>query len=216
MKAVTYEQIIKTDSPVFLSSWHPISAIPLGVLMTCALLYAMQYLIKSDFPDVTEKPKIVIPEFTSDVPKVIPTQENELPRRPELVEQPEPLDFVEPAIANVDHGTISAQPVNTTISITQGQGDTIIGQLMPIVRINPNYPASAASRNIEGYVDVVFDITPIGTTTNIRIVGYSPSKIFNSSVLKAVRGWKYRAAADETGAQMTRDVKERISFVLEN
>jgi protein TonB len=86
---------------------------------------------------------------------------------------------------------------------------------MPIVRINPNYPASAVSRNIEGYVDVVFDITPIGTTTNIRIAGYSPSTVFNSSVIKAVRGWKYKPAADEAGAQTTLDVKERISFVLE-
>lgn len=215
MNAITYEQIIKNDAAIFSSPWYRVSAIPLGILMTVALFFAMQYLIKPDFPDVTEKPKIVIPEFTADVPKIIPTQENELPKKPQLIEQPEPLDFVEPVIANMDHGTISLLPVNTDINITQGQGDTITGQLMPIVRINPNYPASAASRNIEGYVDVVFDITPIGTTTNIRIVGYSPSTVFNASVLKAVRGWKYRAAADETGAQMTLDVKERITFVLE-
>jgi periplasmic protein TonB len=214
MKSVTYEQMMGVDiKPV--SQWWRIGAIPLGVLMTCALLFAMQHLIKADYPDTTEKKKIIIPEVAAVVPKIILVQENELPTKPEIIERPDTLDFIEPIITNVDHGTINIPSVDTTIKVTPGPNIFINDQHVPIVRVSPNYPANAASRNIEGYVDVIFDITPIGTTTNIRIVGYSPSTVFNSSVLNAVRRWKYRAATDESGARMTLDVKERITFVLE-
>lgn len=218
MKTMSYEQIINGNASVTPSIWmQRLGPLPMAVVMTFVILYAMQSLVHMEIPDTVDTPKIVIPNVISDVQKIISIQDdNELPEKPQPVEQPKTPKFFEPIITEVDPGIINTQPVDTKIAITPGQDIGFSGQPMPIVRINPNYPASAVSRNIEGYVDVVFDITPIGTTTNVRITGYSPSTVFNSSVMKAVRGWKYRAAADETGAQTTLDVKERITFVLEN
>ena len=217
MRTISYEQIINDNTSSAPSVWiQRLGPVPMAVVMTCAILFVMQSLVHMEVPDTVDEPLIPIPNFISDVPKTIATQEdNELPKKPELIERPENPEFVEPIIAEVDTEIINTLRVDTTIAVTQDPGAVFSGQPMPIVRINPNYPASAVSRNIEGYVDVVFDITPIGTTTNVRITGYSPSTVFNSSVLKAVRGWKYRAAADETGSQITLDVKERITFVLE-
>jgi protein TonB len=212
---MSYEQIINEEVRTQSFGWQRLGAIPMGITMTLVLLFTMRALVTTEFAGDEVEPSIPIPDVTISIPDVIEVREDELPDRPEMIERPPKPEFEEPAIARIDPGAINIQPFDTTITIAPGQDIGFSGQPMPIVRINPNYPASAVSRNIEGYVDVVFDITPIGTTTNIRIAGYSPSTVFNSSVIKAVRGWKYKPAADEAGAQTTLDVKERISFVLE-
>jgi protein TonB len=214
MKTMNYEHIFNEEIKPQSFGWQRLGAIPMGVVMTLVLLFAMRELVSTEFTEVDIEPAIPIPDVSMNIPKFIEVRE-ELPDRPEIIEQPPKLEFEEPVIAKIDPGAINIQPVDTKIVITRGQDIGFSGQPMPIVRINPNYPTSAASRNIEGYVDVVFDITPIGTTTNVRITGFSPSTVFNSSVLKAVRRWKYKPAADEAGTQATLDVKERITFVLE-
>ena len=62
--------------------------------------------------------------------------------------------------------------------------------MVPFIKIAPQYPANAATKGIEGYMDVMFDVTELGPTDNIRIIGYVSSTVFNKSVIKAVKAWK--------------------------
>ena len=216
MKTMSYEQIVDQTENIPSVWMQRLGPLPMAIVMTMLLLYAMHWLVHRETPDLVEDPHPKIPNVTAEFPDEIDTFEDEpLPIKPEIIEQPPRMPIEEPVIAKVETGVINISPVKTYIPISNNPGVVISGQPMPIVRINPHYPATAAAKGVEGYVDVIFDITPIGTTTNIRVAGYSPSKVFNSSVIKAVRGWKYRPAADEAGAKTTLDVKERISFVLE-
>lgn len=215
MQTMSYEQIINEEIKSQSFGWQRYGAIPMGFVMTMVLLFTMRALVHTEFPDMEAVPTITIPDVTITEPTIIEIFEEDLPDKPQIIEQPPKLDIHEPVIATVGPDVINIGPVDTGITITKDPGLVFSGQPMPIVRINPHYPANAATNGVEGYVDVMFDITSIGTTTNIRILGFSPSKVFNSSVIKAVRGWKYRPAADEAGAQTTLDVKERITFVLE-
>ena len=70
-------------------------------------------------------------------------------------------------------------------------GSSGIGGGTPRVRINPNYPRPAAIEGIEGYVTLTFDISPMGTTENIRIIEANPRGYFEKSARKALRKWKY-------------------------
>lgn len=216
MKTMSYEQIVDQTENIP-SVWaQRLVPLPMAIVMTLVLLYAMHLLVHREIPDLVEDPRPTIPDVTAEFPEEIDTFEDEpVPTKPDIIEQPPVLEMEEPIIAKVDLEIINTRPAKTEIRVKDIPGVNLGGQPMPIVRINPHYPANAASSGIEGYVDVMFDITPIGTTSNIRVTGFFPSKVFNSSVVKAVRGWKYRPAADETGAKITLDVKERISFVLE-
>lgn len=216
MKTMSYEQIVNQNENIPSIWMQRLGPLPMAIIMTLALLYAMHLLVHREIPDLAEEPRTKIPNVTAEFPDKIDTFEEEpVPTKPEIIEQPPILEVEEPIITKVDPEIINTRPAKTEIRVKEIPGVNLGGQPMPIVRINPHYPAAAVTKGLEGYVDVIFDITPIGTTANIRVIGYSPSKVFNSSVIKAVRGWKYRPAADEAGAKTTLDVKERITFVME-
>lgn len=216
MKTMSYEQIVNQTENIPSIWMQRLGPLPMAIIMTLVLLYAMHLLVHREIPDLVEDPRPKIPDVTAKFPDKIATiEEDSMPTKPVIIEQPPSIPIEEPVFAKIETGVIGISPVKTNIPISNNPGVIVSGQPMPIVRINPHYPAAAVTKGLEGYVDVIFDITPIGTTTNIRVIGYSPSKVFNSSVIKAVRGWKYRPAADEAGAKTTLDVKERISFVME-
>lgn len=207
---------IKNDLSFWLKkTWNLGRLMPMASVATFALLFAMYSLVHNDYAKVEEATTIAIPDVSWTEPKIdTRIDAEEKPQRPEVVEQP-PEVKIEPIIeTNVKNNLNWERPV---LDPNQGATPTLDtgSQPMPIVRINPAYPNNAIARGIEGYVDVMFDITAMGTTANIRIVGYAPSAIFNSSVLKAVRGWKYRPASDGGATTMTHDIRERINFAME-
>lgn len=63
--------------------------------------------------------------------------------------------------------------------------------LIPIVRIEPRYPASAAEKGIEGHVDLSFVITPDGKTADITVLDSQPEGVFDEAVVDALERWRY-------------------------
>ena len=189
-------------------------SLPCALVATLALLMMMQGLIQRDYPQVDPQPIYRIPNVTAVEPEIETRfPEMEKPIKPQIHEPPPTLEPIAP-----ETGERSVLVLPNQVELPgSGVKPVLIldSQPLPIVRINPVYPNQASARGIEGYVDVLFDITSIGTTTNIRIVGYSPSSIFNRSVLKAVSGWKYKPAGEGATAVATYNVRERISFVME-
>ena len=57
--------------------------------------------------------------------------------------------------------------------------------------VTPVYPKRAIEKNIEGHVVVEFSINPQGIPENIIIVESHPSKVFNRSVINALRQSRY-------------------------
>lgn len=64
--------------------------------------------------------------------------------------------------------------------------------VMPLVRIEPQYPRKAAMRGIEGYVRVKFDVDETGAVENLQILEANPPRIFNQATKRAVLKWKYQ------------------------
>lgn len=192
-----------------------VGAIPAALLMTMSLLYAMHYLIHNDYPVAIDDPVVTIPEFIMDTPPPIVTREDEPPVRPVEQQSPPPVNRFDPPEVSIDgDGIHFGDPVDIVkppIKGIFGMG----GQMVPFIKIAPQYPVAAASKGVEGYVDVMFDVTESGATDNIRIIGYVPSAVFNKSVIKAVKGWKYKPNEVDGVAVRTFDVKDRIRFTME-
>ena len=194
-----------------------LSILPAASIATLLILYLMYQLVHTDFVDIIE------PEDTEDITTFINEEPRDINNRYENLEKPvkpQPpttppeapeLDPGSPEVITSTDGLFTG--VKPIIDITLGNsfGD----QAMPFIKVQPNYPTSASSRGIEGYVDVMFDVAPTGATENIRIINAVPSSVFNSSVVQAIKRWKYKPRMVNEVPVKSFDVRERITFELE-
>lgn len=188
--------------------------IPSALLMTLCLLYAMYLLVHKDYPMIPPKPVPVIPDVFMRDTTIVPILDEQPPVRPVEQAAPPPMHKADPVeVEIVGESNFSERIITVKPPIGDGLG--LGGQMVPFIKIAPQYPTTAATKGIEGYVDIMFDVTELGSTDNIRIVGYVPSTVFNKSVIKAVKGWKYKPNEVDGVAVRTFDVKDRIRFAME-
>jgi len=184
----------------------------LAVMMTMMLFYAMYMLIKNDQMPESIKPTPPIPNVNLTIPKEIPIQQEVKIVKP--VEQKLPPRIIVPNTIDADTkpGIPTVDPV--IVEPPKITGVLMNGQSLPIVKVAPVYPNAAATKGIEGFVDVVFDVTETGATENIQIVYAEPSTIFNSAVLKSVARWKYKPKMEDGVAMKMYGLRDRIRFKL--
>jgi len=77
--------------------------------------------------------------------------------------------------------------------------------------VAPDYPESARRRNISGWVEVVFTVTPRGTVSDAEIRSSSPEDVFDDAALRAVRQWRFEPATKDGEAVATRTMV-RLKF----
>jgi protein TonB len=88
--------------------------------------------------------------------------------------------------------------------------------IVPIVRVNPQYPLRASERGIEGWVEVQFTISRAGTVKDPVVTNAQPQNIFDREALRAIRKWKYNPKI-ENGEPVERPgVRVRLTFQLQN
>jgi len=87
--------------------------------------------------------------------------------------------------------------------------------VMPLVRINPDYPPRAQSRGIQGWVLVQFTITPQGTVKDAKAIDGEPKGMFDDAAVNAVSKWKYNPKVEEGSPVERRGVQVKLTFKLE-
>lgn len=111
---------------------------------------------------------------------------------------------------------VQATAVVTTQKIKlekmQGGSDR---DVVPLVRIEPEYPMMAAQQRIEGWVLLRFNITPVGTVKDARVIDSNPKAIFDETSVKAVMRWKYNPKIENGVAVERRGVEVILRFNLE-
>ena len=118
-------------------------------------------------------------------------------RREEKIElEPPPVAPDVPKLAvssgGVDNNIMTLAPTIDTSSAMSGikLGGGSDRDVMPLVRINPDYPPRALSRGIEGWVQIQFTITATGTVKDAVVVK-SSSNMFEEAAVKAILRWRY-------------------------
>lgn len=82
-------------------------------------------------------------------------------------------------------------------SLTQHLIDTESKKRLPVsaldqtVRVAAEYPEIALEREIEGWVDVEFVVTPAGNTAEISVVDASHARYFRNEAIAAVEQWRF-------------------------
>ncbi len=89
------------------------------------------------------------------------------------------------------------------------------GEYLPIVKVAPLYPESAASRGIEGYVLLEFTVTETGATTDPVVIEAQPSSVFDDAAKKAVLKFKYKPRVENGKPMRVTGVRQVITFKLD-
>lgn len=143
-----------------------------------------------------------------------------LPDKAPPEEEPPPpeLDLSRPVRPDLDLDAMSiALAHQVDLGAGPDFGDMGSDQdIVPIVRVNPQYPIRAADRGIQGWVEVQFTISAAGTVKDPVVVDAKPATVFNRAALRAIRKWKYSPKIEEGVAVDRPDVKVRLHFNLEN
>ncbi|MGH1374175.1 MAG: energy transducer TonB [Cellvibrionaceae bacterium] len=181
-------------------------------LMTFSLLYFMHLLIdtgtveapvyappiapivavKETIEEIKKEPKPTPPEEAVEPPPVAPRE----------VEKYTPID------GGFTTGLDYRQP-----QVTRGSAIKLAaGGLVQQVMVAPTYPSRALTRGIEGYVDVQFEVTAMGSTQQVVVLRSDPEGVFERAAMRAVKRWKYLPDEERTQAET---LQERIRFAIE-
>jgi protein TonB len=146
-------------------------------------------------------------------------KKRKMPEKKEPEEPPPPPDL-RTMTSNKPNQEMGDMAFAIDVEIDVGGTDIAIAasdtDVIPIVRVNPQYPLRASERGIEGWVEVVFTISKLGTVKDPTVLNSHPSSIFDRSALKAIRKWKYNPKIEDGEPVERPGVKVRLKFELDN
>ena len=90
-----------------------------------------------------------------------------------------------------------------------------IFDIVPIVKVNPQYPRAAAMRGTEGYVQLNVDIQKDGSVSNVRIVNSNPRRVFDRAAVRAASKYKYRPQIVDGKPTVLKNHGIQIDFKLD-
>jgi protein TonB len=214
-----------------MSRWRPIRApgaeeqsmalryltgLAIGTLFSLGLFWLMWHLVSVPI-DVGEMRQATRVEFTR------MRQDTEVEtKRDEKVQPDKPPPVPEIPQMNISSGSVDSNVAQLTptidafgamskLKMSAGSDRDII----PLVRIVPDYPPRAMSRGIEGWVIVQFTITATGAVKDAIIVDADPKKIFDDAALRAIARWRYNPKVEDGVAVERVGVRTRLTFQLE-
>lgn len=93
-------------------------------------------------------------------------------------------------------------------------GDPVAeGDVIPIVRIEPQFPREALIEGISGYVIVEFTIEPDGSVSDPKVVESEPRRMFDRNAVRAIYKWKFKPRIVD-GQPVARRATQRLDFNL--
>jgi periplasmic protein TonB len=87
------------------------------------------------------------------------------------------------------------------------------GEVIPIVRVEPQWPRDALSRRIQGWVLLEFTILPDGSVADAEVIESVPERMFDRNALRALERWRFRPRVLD-GRPVSRRARQRIDFRL--
>jgi len=191
-------------------------ALIFGLLLNAGMFYALYTLTNKNF-DVVAKQATRI-EFT----RTKRDTETATSREEKVEREPPPptpeVPSISAASASVGGATVNlAVKLDTKsalsgVKVSAGSDRDVV----PLVRINPEYPQRALSRGIEGWVTIQFTITETGSVAEPTVVDSSPKGMFEEAALKAIAKWRYNPKVEDGVAVARKGIQTMLRFQLEN
>lgn len=191
-------------------------ALVLGGLFTTSMFWLLWTLVGAtiDAGDMTQATRIDFSRMRRDTEVATKRDEKvERERPPPAPEMPR-LAF---SSGGIDNNVAQLSPIidargaMSRLSMSAGSDRDVI----PLVRIAPDYPPRALSRGLEGWVQVQFTITATGMVRDPMVVNAEPRNIFDDAALRAIARWRYNPKVEGGVAVERVGVQTIIRFQLE-
>ena len=196
-----------------------------GIGVALALFLLMHTLISGDANKNRERDESVRLDFIQvDQDEIENIRKRTPPPKPEPPKKPPP-----PPKLTVDSTDRPQQPMpdmqmpRIDLGIGAGSGPYLgnwsagdsnaEGDVIPIVRIEPQFPREALVKGIEGWVVVEFTIEPDGTVSDPRVVDSNPRRLFDRNAVRAIYKWKFKPRIVD-GQPVARRATQRLEFTL--
>jgi protein TonB len=191
-------------------------ALALGGLFTTSVFWLLWHLVGAaiDVNDMAEATRIDFSRLRRDTEVATKRDEKVERERPPPTPETPRMAF---STGGIDNNVAQLSPVldargaMSRMSMSAGSDRDVI----PLVRIAPDYPPRALSRGLEGWVQVQFTITVTGTVKDAVVVNAEPKNIFDDAALKAIARWRYNPRVDGGVAVERVGVQTIIRFQLE-
>ncbi len=194
-------------------------ALAVGSFAAISLLWVMQFLIATGQAAITEALDARFVDFVRVKKEETVQREDKKPERP-----PEP-DEAPPDIPQQDmdasdfDSAVAIAPVSPglDVGLDSQLGDFSLaeGDYLPIVKVAPMYPRRAQSRGLEGFCDLEFTVTSLGTTADVRVIECT-SSLFERASVQALLKFKYKPRVVNGTAIAVPNLQHRITFQIED
>lgn len=148
----------------------------------------------------------------------VQTKSREVKKPPTPPVEPPKPEMAKPKFDDVANDAIDmgSMSMDANLSVEGGlAGATGDGEYLPIIRIAPQYPRRAQQKGIEGFVDLEFTVTKLGTTKDVFVINAEPANIFDQAAINSVKKYKYKPTVEDGKAIDVPGVQIRVSFAME-
>jgi len=200
-------------------------SVVLAVVVTVAAFYLMHRLISGTDADREEMDSLPGIRFGPvEIEPEVQTKDRRKPDPPPPPDTPPPPPDLQVSdvqqtrqqmpkmdMPELNLGVGAGPPVLGNVGMDRGAE----GDVVPLVRINPQYPRDAAMNQIEGYVKLEFTITETGSVRNPRVIESKPPRIFDREAIRALLRWKFKPRVIN-GEAVARQATQTIEFNLDS
>ena len=195
-----------------------------GAVFTFALFWTMHLLIEGGKYLAGQGDTLATVDFVRLKKETdLETRERKKPPKPEPPKQPPPPKMkIETPPPDAPPTPFQMPKLNLPTTISGGPflGSYVGGDmsgysdLIPMMRITPQYPRTAARDRIEGWVEFKITINPDGTVKSATPIKAQPRGVFESAAMQAILKWKFKPKiVDGKGVEATGI--QKIDFSLE-
>lgn len=186
-----------------------------GLLLVVGMFSLLFHLVDVPFDGAVGNKALAI-EFT----RTRRDTEVQVKRDERIEKEPPPtaptIPQMSQSTAQVDRNLVRLEPqLNVHGNLTGfGMAGGSDSDVLPLVRIPPDYPPRALSRGIQGWVRVQFTITETGSVKDAIVVAADPANVFNDAALAAIARWRYNPRVVNGQAVERVGVQTEIRFEL--
>jgi protein TonB len=181
------------------------------ILVHVLVIYGLVTGLARKAVEVIKKPlnATIVEEIKAPPPPPPPPKKIEIPKVPPPPEQP----YIPPP--DVPVPTTPSEPVIAAVTPTPPVEPPVIAPpappppppppkpavrkgVVPISRVNPEYPGEAIRKNISsGRVVARLNIDEKGNVTEVKIIESKPPRVFDRAVTEALAQWKFEADGEK-------------------
>jgi len=196
-----------------------VSAFLLAMAVSLFVFWAMQTLISTTKSVVDDSDSIPINFIHVERNEDINTKNRKVSRPPPPPKEPPKPKLsqqqITPQKQTLDGIDFGAVDVDMQLDSGLGGINTGDGEYLPIIKVAPIYPRSAAQRGIEGFVILEFTVDETGAVVDPVVINAEPPGIFDRAAIDAAKKFKYKPKMVDGKSEAVSGVKNLIRFELE-